>query len=101
MGDQVGVAILSLTCGLNRPPSHGQISSLLPDLHATEPQVGGQSPPVVACDAVWLQQHLQLLKELRGQPEAGRGKGYSQRGGPETQSGSTPPKCCTRLEALG
>ena len=48
--------------------SHAQTLSVLPDFHTAEPQVGGQSPPVIASDAVWLQQHLQLLKELWGQP---------------------------------
>lgn len=56
----------------NRPQStlrsHAQTLSVLPDFHTAEPQVRGQSPPVIASDAVWLQQHLQLLKELWGQP---------------------------------
>lgn len=42
-----------------------------PDFHATETQVGGQSAPVIPSDTVGLQQHLQLLKELWGQPGAG------------------------------
>lgn len=33
--------------------------------------MGSQSAPVVPSDTVGLQQHLQLLKELWGQPEAG------------------------------
>lgn len=35
--------------------------------------MGGQSTPVVPSDTAGLQQHLQLLKELRGQPAAGNG----------------------------
>lgn len=42
----------------------------LSDFHATEPQVGGQFAPVIPSDTAGLQQHLQLLKELWGQPVA-------------------------------
>lgn len=42
-----------------------------PDFHATQPHVGSQSTPVIPSDTAGLQQHLQLLKELRGQPAAG------------------------------
>lgn len=53
------------------PLSQLPTSSLLPDFHATEPQVGGQPTPVIARDAVRFQQHLQLLKEFWGQPGVG------------------------------
>lgn len=33
--------------------------------------MGGHSTPVIPSDTAGLQQHLQLLKELRGQPAAG------------------------------
>lgn len=67
------------------PLSQLQTSSLLPNFHATEPQVGGQSTPVIARDAVRFQQHLQLLKKFWGQPEVGE-VGFSEGRIRETQS---------------
>lgn len=78
-----------------------QTSSFLPDFHATEPQVGGQATPVIACDAVWLQQHLQLLKELWRQPEMKRNgvpRGEDQRDPVWSHAHS---KCCLHPDGTG
>lgn len=80
--------------------SHVQTLSLLPDFHTAEPQMGGQSPPVIASDAVWLQQHLQLLEELWGQPEVEESvslKGRIKRPSLAPQI----PQCCARPASPG
>lgn len=73
------------------PLSYMQTSPLLPDFHAAEPQVGGQPTPVIARDAVWFQQHLQLLKELWRQPGVGE-VGFSEGRIRETQSVPHTPR---------
>lgn len=69
-GTQVG-SRHSLTFKSPQPSPPFDFPGCSPDFHATQPHVRGQSTPVIPRDTAGLQQHLQLLEELRGQPAAG------------------------------
>lgn len=101
MGDGVGVAILSFIYGLKPPLPLGRpcpsYRIFMPQSPRWEASLR-QSLPVMLFGSNNI---FSCSKSSGGSLRPGGGKGYSQRGGPETQSGSTHPKCRTRLEALG